>query len=138
MDSKIIVFTVLMILIILSCIDYYTPIKKLDLIYPAFRENLEVNDVFEVYDKDGKQTTDYKPNITNKNILELQDTIDKISYCDNLNELESINNNDKLFMNDNLYKLYEGFREENNFLYEDLYIVIFCLYIIVILFMVCD
>lgn len=146
MFNKIIIL--LIVLCLLSVIDYYAPknkISELEFIN-SNRENFEVNKVnedIEVYDKDGKKSVDYKANIENKDIIKLHETIDNITYCDNINELDSININDEIFMNDNYYSFtnsesFTDFNKKNNNMYEDIYIILFCIYIITILYILCE
>ena len=142
-NKSLIVLIVFIVLMILSFIDYYAPIniskiKELNNeIIPLKIETFDLNE--EVYDKDGKKSIDYKANISNKNIIQLQETLDNISYCDNINELDSITKNEEIFMNDNYYKNTEAFTEFNNRnIYEDLYIFLFCMYIVTILYILCE
>lgn len=146
MFNKIIIL--LIVLCLLSVIDYYAPkniINNLEFINSK-RENFEVkqvNEDIEVYDKDGKKSVDYKANISNKDIIKLHETIDNITYCDNINELDSINKNDEIFMNDNYYSFtnsesFTDFNKKNNNMYEDIYIILFCIYIITILYILCE
>jgi len=121
------IIMVFMILIVLSLIDYYVPMNKIyfkveEKIF-SIRENLELNEEVEVYDKEGNQTKEHILNIENKNIIELQETLDNISYCDNINELESVSKNEELFMNDNLFTNNEAFYEYNyqSFYFQDIF-----------------
>lgn len=146
-NKSVIALTVLIVLMVLSFIDYYAPINisKIKELKNDFmeretlteREPLDLNE--EVYDKEGNKTVNYNANISNKNIIQLQETLDNISYCDNINELDSIDKNDEIFMNDNYYKNTEAFSEFNNRnIYEDLYIFLFCMYIVTILYILCE
>ena len=150
-NKSVILLTVLIVLMVLSFIDYYAPIniskiKELKNDFIPFnteretlteRVSLDLNE--EVYDKEGNKTANYNANISNKNIIQLKETLDNISYCDNINELDSITKNEEIFMNDNYYKNTEAFSEFNNRnIYEDLYIFLFCMYIVTILYILCE